>query len=1705
MTEKVFALDTQPGIQRDGTVFDKMTYTDGQWVRFQRGRPRKMLGYSQISDELAGPSRGIFQDSTSGLSRVYSGFQNGLQVVALNNVGVGSAIADFTFGGKLLTLSSIISGGTNYTNGTYKNIPLTSTTGIGSGATANLTVSGNAVTSVTLTNGGNGYVYLDTLSVAPASIGNGIKTTTSLVGGTLYGNGSYLAVPLIYGTGSPATGGVGSGATANITVVGNAVTSVSIQNSGVGYTVNDVLTCASNFIGGGSGIISTYGGLVGGQFYTSGTYTNVAFTGGSGSGAVGTVVVGTNSIDSVYNIVSGGNYTNGTFSNVPLTGGTGTGATAIISVSGGNVVDVTMVYGGNNYVANDVLSATAASIGNGILTISVTNIGSGYPDGIYSNVPLTNISGSGSLALATITVSGGVVVGCSISYAGIGYSVANTLTASNTNLGGAGSGFQAQPATISASSGFQCQVNSVTTGSVTQVTLTKDGLGYAAGDILSVPADDIGKKNGIIGSLGGITGGSFYTSSTSATGIGTIAGTVMTIASVSDGSYVLGQTITGTSVSPDTTITSYGTPTATLATVVITGVAGNFSCTATTLAVGNTVTISGTFGGTGSITGYANPTSYLISDTNGTTTFQLTTLSGAAVVTTAGTPTGLTYKLFGGTGSYNVSKSQTVTSTTLAGLGIFRNTALTGGTGSGATANVTITSGVVTNVTLVAPGVNYAVGDNLTATFAGVTNGVGSGTALVGGTLYTDGTFASVPLTGGSGAGAVATITVSGNTVVGIVLTSPGTGYTVGNTLTCAASYIGNGVNSNVITTAGSNYPDGTYTNVPLTGGSGKLATANITVTVGAVTAFTINSRGVGFTVGNTLSFAASSIGGNVNGIATFGAITAGSNYTNGVWTNVPLTGGAGTGATAQITVAGNVVTAITITNKGNNYVVANSMSCLAQYIGNGINTIGTISAGSGYTGDGIATLGTIIPGNTYTNGTYAGVAVTSLTGTGTGAIATVVVSGNAVTSVTFVNPQDRGYGYAIGDSLSVAASLIGGTGTGFSVPVATVGAATFTGVSLIGGTGTLATADIVVNGGVVTTVTMVNRGIGYAAGNLMSANASDIGGTGSGFSFPVTAIYASTGFAVPVATVVTSSGFTSVLTAPYASSGFQFNVASLGSAGGFSIPVTSILSSNGFQFAVLATTASSGFQFNVESINASSGFSIAVNTAESNFLPSVNNLWQLDTLYNVAGGVNSVLAHPGHNLDQIDSTFNTNVFYGPVTSTTMAPLKDTGGANPTNNFIEVSGGVVALHPYVFVYGNAGLIKNCSAGDPSDWNSVDANEVNVAAGKIVKALPVRGGSNSPSGLFWSLDSLIRVSYIGGVGTPPQYWRYDIISSQSSIMSSQCVIEYDGIYYWIGTDRFLLYNGVVQEIPNNMNQNYFFDNLNYDQRQKVWATKVPRFGEVWWFYPKGDSTECNDAIIYNIREKTWYDAGTATGSQRSAGYFSQVFRFPVISSNVVNATGGMYTASISAAGAGYTDGVYPYIDAVGGPGTGATLTITVAGGTVTKLVVNNKGSGYTAGNGFTAAIPGSPSANFSGIVTTTCDFVSLWRHETGTDQVYGVNSNAIESFFVTNDLGWVSGGPSQGSPMGENRWLHIERVEPDFVQSGEMSLNIISRPYAQSQDVISSPYSFDPDTNKIDMREQGRELRLKFASNVSGGDYQVGKVIVNVDFGDVRGY
>ena len=62
--------------------------------------------------------------------------------------------------------------------------------------------------------------------------------------------------------------------------------------------------------------------------------------------------------------------------------------------------------------------------------------------------------------------------------------------------------------------------------------------------------------------------------------------------------------------------------------------------------------------------------------------------------------------------------------------------------------------------------------------------------------------------------------------------------------------------------------------------------------------------------------------------IATLGAITSGSLYTNGVYQNVALTGGSGANATADIVIAGGVVTSVSLRFGGNFYVVGDILSC---------------------------------------------------------------------------------------------------------------------------------------------------------------------------------------------------------------------------------------------------------------------------------------------------------------------------------------------------------------------------------------------------------------------------------------------------------------------------------------------------------------------------------------------------------------------------------------------------------------------------------------------------------------------------------------------------------------------------------------------------------------------------------------------------------
>ena len=78
-----------------------------------------------------------------------------------------------------------------------------------------------------------------------------------------------------------------------------------------------------------------------------------------------------------------------------------------------------------------------------------------------------------------------------------------------------------------------------------------------------------------------------------------------------------------------------------------------------------------------------------------------------------------------------------------------------------------------------------------------------------------------------------------------------------------------------------------------------------------------------------------------------------------------------------------------------------------------------------------------------------------------------------------------------------------------------------------------------------------------------------------------------------------------------------------------------------------------------------------------------------------------------------------------------------------------------------------------------------------------------------------------------------------------------------------------------------------------------------------------------------------------------------------------------------------------------------------------------------------------------------------------------------------------------------------RSEPDFVQTGDLTLSVIGNEFAQDNDPKTTTYTFSSTATKVDMREQRRMIRLRFTSNEVDGFYEMGRVILHTEPGDIR--
>jgi hypothetical protein len=478
----------------------------------------------------------------------------------------------------------------------------------------------------------------------------------------------------------------------------------------------------------------------------------------------------------------------------------------------------------------------------------------------------------------------------------------------------------------------------------------------------------------------------------------------------------------------------------------------------------------------------------------------------------------------------------------------------------------------------------------------------------------------------------------------------------------------------------------------------------------------------------------------------------------------------------------------------------------------------------------------------------------------------------------------------------------------------------------------------------------------------------------------------------------------------------------------------------SGYRY-VTSGTANGTDQFTMDNNGVSSTVSNPVYPATTHptttgVVASPLNTWQFDTQFDNATNQSLLLSFCGQNLIDPTNGANFPVYWQPTYTPGAAPTQVAGygtgsdGHGGTQQALfpnGISGGLCSLAPYMTVYGNNGFFAWSSPGYPTDFVGTSLGSLYVGATeitnqKILKGLPLRGGGGySPNGLYWSVDSLVRATFIGvSNGT----WQFDQITTQSSVLSDRCIIENDGTFYWAGVDRFLMFNGAVQEIPNSMNLNWFFDNINPQYSGKSFVMKIPRYGEIWWCYPRAPNTECSHAVIYNYREKTWYDTALPN-TGRSSGLHADNF--------VGNLMGG----------------ILPY----------------------------------------SSSISGSPTT-----------YYNMWEHEQGTDEINGTVPVSVNSYFTTACI-----TPFDGQPP-SNSTLSIGSMQPDLVQTGEMTVTVIKQNNANTPAYNGTVATiYDNATmetgNQLDaltnFKDTAKILRLQFQSNTLGGNYQMGKTMIEI--------
>ena len=140
------------------------------------------------------------------------------------------------------------------------------------------------------------------------------------------------------------------------------------------------------------------------------------------------------------------------------------------------------------------------------------------------------------------------------------------------------------------------------------------------------------------------------------------------------------------------------------------------------------------------------------------------------------------------------------------------------------------------------------------------------------------------------------------------------------------------------------------------------------------------------------------------------------------------------------------------------------------------------------------------------------------------------------------------------------------------------------------------------------------------------------------------------------------------------------------------------------------------------------------------------------------------------------------------------------------------------------------------------------------------------------------SSLYSLQYLG----PPAVWSSQLLGDNISILGPNAAIVASGKVYFMGVDKFYVYDGRLNTLRCDLRQ-YIYSDINLTQAAQVYAGTSEGFNEAWWFYCSAGSNEIDKYVVYNYLEDVWYYGNMA----RTAWLDSGLRDYPVAATYVKN--------------------------------------------------------------------------------------------------------------------------------------------------------------------------------------------------------------------------